>query len=38
MNIVFHAFLIALIPATLVGLGSYAIFRRWPNLGERRPK
>jgi hypothetical protein len=38
MNIVLHAFLIALIPATLVGLGSYAIFRRWPRLGERRLK
>jgi hypothetical protein len=36
MNIVFQAFLIALIPASMVGLGSYAIFRRWPHLGERR--
>jgi hypothetical protein len=38
MNIVFNAFLIALIPASLVGLGSYAIFRRWPHFGERRQK
>jgi hypothetical protein len=36
MNIVFQAFLIALIPASIVGLGSYVIFRRWPRLGERR--
>jgi len=38
MNIVVNAFLIALIPASLVGLGSYAIFRRWPHFGERRQK
>jgi hypothetical protein len=36
MNIVFQAFLIALVPATLVGVGSYVIFRRWPHFGERR--
>jgi hypothetical protein len=37
-SIVFQAFLIALVPAIVVGLGSYTIFRRWPHLGERRQK
>ncbi len=36
MNIVFQAFLIALIPATIAGLSVFFIGRRWPNLGERR--
>jgi hypothetical protein len=37
-SVLFHAFIIALVPATLVGLGSYGMFRRWPHLGERRQK
>jgi len=38
LSIVLNAFLIALVPAILVGFSSYAIFRRWPHLGETRQK
>jgi len=36
MSVVFDAFLIALIPATIAGLTVFFIGRRWPHLGERR--